>query len=47
MDTAQLGRFSVQLPALTGVSDKQIAYGARCRSERIAARLKLIHRLAV
>ena len=42
MDTAQLGRFSVQLPALTGVSDKQIAYVARCRSERIAGAADLV-----
>lgn len=35
--TTQLGQFSVSLPSLTGASDKQIAYGNKCRDERIQA----------
>lgn len=40
--TSQLGQFSVSLPALTGSSDKQIAYGDKCREEKLQAAAALV-----
>ena len=42
MTTQQLGRFQIQLPTLTGASDKQIAYGNDCRASRIEAAAALV-----
>ena len=42
MTTQQLGRFQIQLPSLTGVSDKQISYGIDRRASRIEAAAALV-----
>lgn len=42
MTTQQLGRFQIQLPSLTGASDKQIKYGIDCRASRIEAAAALV-----